>query len=60
MSFQLKRGKPAAGELSRRVAKEFETAIDELGRRQGVDRAEAVHQARQGGKKTRAKDKGQP
>jgi len=36
------------------VAKEFETAIDELGRRQGVDRAEAVHEARKCVKKTRA------
>jgi CHAD domain-containing protein len=36
------------------VAKEFETAIDELGRRNGVDRAEAVHEARKCVKKTRA------
>jgi CHAD domain-containing protein len=36
------------------VAREFETAIDELGRRQGVDRAEAVHEARKCVKKTRA------
>ena len=43
-----------ARELSRVVAKEFETAIDELGRRQGVDRAEAVHEARKCVKKTRA------
>jgi CHAD domain-containing protein len=54
MSFQLKRGKPVARELSRIVAKEFETAIDELGRRQGEDRAEAVHEARKCVKKTRA------
>ena len=54
MSFQMKRGKPVARELSRIVAKEFETAIDELGRRQGVDCAEAVHEARKCVKKTRA------
>jgi hypothetical protein len=41
-------------ELSRMVAKEFETAIDELGCRQGEDRAEAVHEARKCVKKTRA------
>ena len=54
MSFQLRRGKPVARELSHMVAKEFETAIDELGRRKGVDRAEAVHEARKCVKKTRA------
>jgi CHAD domain-containing protein len=54
MSFQLKRGKPVARELSRIVAKEFETAIDELDGRQGADRAEAVHEARKCVKKTRA------
>ena len=54
MSFRLRRGKPVARELSRIVAKEFETAIDELGRRQGEDRAEAVHEARKCVKKTRA------
>jgi len=54
MSFQLKRGKPVARELSRIVAKELETAIDQLGRRQSVDRAEAVHEARKSVKKTRA------
>ena len=36
------------------VAREFETAIDELGRRQGEDRAEAVHEARKCVKKARA------
>jgi hypothetical protein len=54
MSFQLKRGKPVARELSRIVAKELETAIDQLGRRPSVDRAEAVHEARKSVKKTRA------
>jgi CHAD domain-containing protein len=54
MAFQLKRGKPAARELSHLVAKEFEKAIDELGRRQGGDRAEAVHEARKCVKKARA------
>ena len=54
MAFQLKRGKRLARELSRVVTKEFETATDELGGRLGVDRAEAVHEARKCVKKTRA------
>ena len=54
MAFQLKRGKPAARELAHLVAKEFEKAIDELGRRQGADRAEAVLEARKCVKKARA------
>jgi CHAD domain-containing protein len=54
MAFRLKRGKRLARELSRVVTNEFETATDELGGRQGVDRAEAVHEARKCVKKTRA------
>jgi CHAD domain-containing protein len=54
MAFQLTRGKPAGRELSHLVAKEFEKAIDELGRQQGADRAEAVHEARKCVKKARS------
>jgi hypothetical protein len=54
MGFQLRLGKPVARELSHLVANEFEKAIDELGRWQGADRAEAVHEARKCVKKVRA------
>jgi CHAD domain-containing protein len=54
MAFELRRGRPVARELSHLVAKEFEKAIDELGRRQGADRREAVHEARKCVKKVRA------
>jgi CHAD domain-containing protein len=54
MASGLKRGKHVARELSRVVAKEFDTAIGELGHRHGTDRAEAVHEARKCLKKVRA------
>ena len=54
MAIRLKRGRPAARALARVVAKEFEKAIEDLGRRKGVSRAEAVHEARQSVKKARA------
>jgi hypothetical protein len=54
MAIRLNRGRPAARALARVVAKELEKAIEDLGHRRGVSRAEAVHEARQSVKKARA------
>lgn len=54
MAIRLKRGRPAARALARVVAKQLEKAIEDLGHRQDVGRAEAVHEARQSVKKARA------